>query len=286
MSCVIEDKKNFGRSTCNRLPNLPSGMITTIDSLVIPKATLDDQDLLLAFMNEKILLKQAWYWPGFASFENISEEVIYEDTPLAYLPVRDGNYRFRFGIAENICIHKAMYSHRALNAGRVILIDKENQWLLSEKTNGDGIGFGIQVLHSEKFLFNDGGVTSKSPILLALRNNKELDKSGILVPLDLYDTLYRIVDTELDVQSIADDEIVVKVQADCDKTPVLGLVTADFIFKDADGDLQTVTATSDGEGTYTLAGTGFVDGTLTLRPPSTLTAKAYEAETVDIEIPS
>jgi hypothetical protein len=278
MNCAIEDKKNFGRSRCNTLPNLPNGMITTDDDVVIPKATLASQSLLLAFLNTKILEGKAWYWPNFSLFENISQEAGYEDTPLAYLLITDGNYRFRFGISENICFHKAAYSHRAIS-GRVILIDKLNQLLLTETSTGDGKGLGIQLLTTEKFVFNDGaGVATKTPIVVALRNNKEIDKSGIIVTLDAYDELYRIVDVALEIISATATEIVVTAKAECDGTSVLGLVTADFIVKDEDGNANgTITAVEDGEGQYTLTGTGIEDGTLDLRPPATLGVKAYKA---------
>lgn len=285
MQCEEVVKKNFGRSRCNTLPNLPSGMITTDDDVVIPKATLADSALLLAFLNNQILLGKAWYWPPFASFENISQEAVYEDSPLAYLPVIDGNYRFRFGISENICIHKAMYTHRSLNQGRVIIVDKKNQLLLTETANGDGTGLSMQMLHTEKFIFNDGSVSTKSPVLVALQNNLEIDSTGFMVVFPFVSQLYRIVDAAITLDEVASGEITVTVAAECDGTPILGLVTADFLFLDDDGDPISLTAVEEGEGVYTLTGS-FDDGTLNLKSPSELSIQAYDGEAVDVVIPS
>jgi hypothetical protein len=285
IKCEEVVKKNFGRSLCNTLPNLPSGMITTDDDVVIPAATLADSALLLAFLNAQILLGKAFYWPPFASFENISQEAVYEDTPLAYLPVIDGNYRFRFGISENICIHKAMYTHRSLNKGRVIIIDKKNQLLMTETAAGDGTGLSMQMLHTEKFIFNDGSVSTKSPVLVALQNNLEIDSTGFMVVFPFVSQLYRIVDVEIILDAVADDEITVTVASECDGTPILGLVSADFVFTDEDGNDVVVTAVEEGEGVYTLSGT-FVDGVLTLETPTALSIKAYDGEEVDVVVPS
>lgn len=285
MNCEEVVKKNFGRSRCNTLPNLPSGMITTDDDVVIPAATLADPATLLTFLNQQILLGKAWYWPPFASFENISQEAVYEDSPLAYLPVIDGNYRFRFGISENICIHKAMYTHRSLNKGKVILIDKKNQLLLTETANGDGTGLSMQMLHTEKFIFNDGSVSTKSPVLVALQNNLEIDSTGFMVVFPYVSQLHRIVDASFTLDSVSSGEIVVTVAAECDGTPILGLVSGDFVFTDEDGNDIAVTAAEEGDGVYTLTGS-FEDGYLNLVPASDLSIEAYAGEEVAVTIPS
>jgi hypothetical protein len=285
IKCEEVVKKNFGKSRCNTLPNLPSGMITTDDDVVIPAATLADSALLLAFLNAQILLGKAWYWPPFASFENISQEAVYEDSPLAYLPVIDGNYRFRFGISENICIHKAMYSHRSLNQGRVIIIDKKNQLLMTETADGDGTGLSMQMLHTEKFIFNDGSVSTKSPVLVALQNNLEIDSTGFMVVFPFVSQLYRIVDVALVIDEVSGSEITVTVTAECDGTPILGLGAADFVLTNEAGADVPVVATEEGEGVYTLTGS-IVDGTLTLETPTALTIKAYDGEEVVVAVPS
>ncbi len=278
MECDVV-KKNLGRSRCNKLPGLIKSMITTPDDFVIPAATAADAELLEEFLQDALLDNIAlriYKWPDFATFENISQEAAYEDTVLAYLPVKDGNYRFKFGIRENICAHKAFYTHRALNQGRVFLVDTENQLLGTEKSNGDVIGLAIQVLHTEKFIFNDGSASTKSPIVVGLVDNKEVDKNGVLLQCDFFTQLYRIVDVSLVIVSAVAAKIVCTVKATCDGTPVNGLVLADFILKTSLGVTQTITSVTEDDGEYTLNDTDFADGTLEIRPASTLTVKAYE----------
>lgn len=203
MACTVEDKKNLGLSNCNEFPGLLSGMIETNVDFAIPAATLASgaaavqtylQDALLDPIADRI-----YYWPPFASFEDVSEEAVYQDTPLRYRKVRDGNYRFRFGISENMCLHKAMFTHRR-NSGRVFLVDQDGNLIGTELSNGDFAGFSIALLNTEKLKFNDGSVASESPILVALSNNIELDKNGEMFDASSFiNELYRIVDVELTI---------------------------------------------------------------------------------------
>lgn len=284
MECDVV-KKNLGVSRCNKMPEMPVGMITTPKDFKIPAATLSDPAALLTFLQDALLApagERIYYWPEFKTVENISQEAVYEDSVLAYLPVRDGNYRWRFGIRENLCLHKAMYTHRA-SSGRAIIIDSENQLLLSETAEGDGVGFSIQLLHTEKLIFNDGSVATKSPIVLALSNNKELDKSGIIIPFDNFAELYRIVDIKLKVVgSSSATTIVVDAAAECDATPLAGLVKDDFLLLTAAGVAQVITTAVEDPnipGRYTLTGAAFVSGTLSTVPPSELSVQAYESLT-------
>jgi hypothetical protein len=274
-------KKNLGLGRCNTLPSMPRTQITTPMNWKIPKATLDAgsaaietyiQDAMLAPLGERIYL-----WPNFSSFENISEEATYQDTPLSYKKVRDGNYRFRFGISENMCIHKAMYTHRA-SSGRVIIVDIENQMIGTKNSAGDFMGLTINGLNTEKFKFNDGSVATESPILVALANNKELDKDGALIEADFVGTLNRLVDVELTVVGTPSaTTIVVDVKVKCDGTPLNGLVVGDFILLKNDGTSQTITSLAEVDGRYTLSGTGWVSGSLDLDTPDQLSIQAYES---------
>jgi len=286
MECDVV-KKNLGVSRCNKMPEMIIGMITTPNDFVIPEATLTgDPADLLEYLNDALLApagERIYYWPSVKGFENISQEQVYEDTPYAYLPVRDGNYRFKFMFRENLCLHKAMYTHRA-NTGRVIFIDSENQLFLTETTELGGKGFQMQLLHTEKLIFNDGSVATKSPVVVALQNNKEIDKTGLLVGFDAFSDLHRIVDQKLKLVGTATaTTIVVEAMAECDATPLTGLVLADFLLVDDDnGAVHTIaTAVEDTAipGRYTLTGTGFETSKLSLAPADTLSVQAYETIT-------
>lgn len=278
--CVIE-RKNLGLSKCNKLPALIRGMITTSMNFKILAANLENattwQDALLAEGNNRIYM-----WPPFVGFENASEAAVYEDTPLAMLKVRDGKYAFRFFVSENLCLHKAMYSHNG--KARVFFIDTEGQIIGTKDSNGDLRGFTASLINTEKLVLSDGSVSTKTPVFVVLANSKELDKSGALVDgSEFIDTLERIVDVDVTVVGTpSSTEIVVDVKVSCDGTPVTGLVTADFLLLEADGDEHTITSateSSDTPGRYTLVGTGFVDGTITLAPAADLSVLAYENPT-------
>lgn len=289
MECNV-DKRGLGLSQCNKFPALIRGMITTPTNFYFTPEEVADPALMEARLQAAILLgtaERVHVWPNFVSFENISEEAVYEDTPLAYIPVRDGNYRFRFGIKENLCLHTAMYTHRATN-GRVFLFDVENQLIGTEDSSGNFYGFTIQVLNTEKIMFSDGSVSSKSPILLALANNKELDSDGALVAASFVNTVDRLTDVLLTLVSAVDREIVVTAEIECDGTPLNGLVLADFVLLDENGDAQTITSVTEADGTYTLAQASqdFVDGTLSLDTPDALSIQAYESNTIDVVITS
>ena len=288
MECDVV-KKNLGVSRCAKMPEMILYMITTPNDFVIPAALLaqahtpEGATALLDYLNAAILApagERIYYWPAIKGFENISQEAVYEDTPYAYLPVRDGNYRFKFFFRENLCFHKAMYTHRS-NTGRVMYIDSENQFFLTEAANGDGKGFQMQLLHTEKLVLNDGSVSTKSPAVVAHQNNKEIDKTGLLFGFDSFTDLVRIIDQKLVVVGTPNaTTIVVDVSAECDSTPLTGLVVGDFLLvDDATGTEHTIaTAVPDPSfpGRYTLTGVGFVNSKLGLGPAGDLSVEGYE----------
>lgn len=277
-------KKALGLSSCNKLPNMPKSIITTpMNFKATPEEAADPefwQDAILAGRANRIYL-----WPNFVSFENISEEAIYEDTPLAYLSVRDGNYRFRFSIKESLCLHKAMFTHRA-TSGRAFILDIENQLIGTQDVAGNFMGFTVQLLHTEKLIIGDGSVSTKSPIVLALANNKELDQNGAIIDGSFVNTLNRLTDVTIEVLSSDDSEIVANVFATCDGTPVSGLILADFVLLDENGDPQSISGITEEDGKYTLTGSGWTSGTLSLDPPASLSIQAYESNVATVTIGS
>lgn len=291
--CDVVVKKNLGLSRCNALPALPKAMIWTPDDFFLTptQAALAAswQTAMLTGINTRIFL-----FPPFVSFEALSTPAVYEETPLAYLAVRDGNYRFRFGIKQNLCLHKAMFSHRG-NTGRVFLIDVENQILGTEDADGNFRGLSLQLFNTEKLLISDGTVSTKSPVVVALADNTEIDANGALQAFPFFNTLERLTDVTLTiVGNPTANSLVFDAKQSCDSTPVSGLILADIIFTKADGVAQTTPATSLVEsvnvpGRYTLskvAGTAWADGLLNLVAPSLLSIQAYESEgAVAVDVP-
>jgi hypothetical protein len=278
-------KENLGLSTCNKLPALIRSIITTPDDFVLTQeqaaVSSNWQDALITNISDRIYL-----WPNFVGFEDVSEKEVYEDTPLAYLAVRDGKYRFRFDMKESLCFHKAMYSHRA-NSGRAFLFDVENQLIGTLDSDGNVQGFSIQLLNTEKMKFSDGKVSTKSSILLALQNNLELDQAGVLMDASFVNSLKRLTDVTITIVSAIATKIICTVAVTCDGTPVNGLVKADFsLTKASDGTAQTISSVTEDDGEYTLNGSGLVNGFLTLVAPSVLSIEAYEADTATVTVAS
>ena len=281
--CVV-NKTNLGLSQCNKLPAMPRGMITTPVNFQFTPAQLADATafktaLQNALVNPKSSRVYLWAW--FKNFENISEEAIYEDTPLAYQRVRDGQYRFRFHISESMCYHKAMYTHKS-NNGRVFLIDSENQIVGTVDDAGNFQGFLMSLLNTEKMVISDGSVSTKSPVVVALANNKELDQSGFILDSSIasvVDDVYRLTDVTLTISNKTAAAFDVTVASSCDGTGIDGLVLADFNVLTALGAAQQpTTVTAKGNGVYTLARTGnFVTGSVNLVAAASLTVKAYES---------
>jgi len=281
------EKKGLGVSRCVKLPGLIKSMITTPVGFFFTAAQVADEDLFEAALQAAILdteSNRVHVWPNFVMFEDISEAAVYEDTPLAYLAVRDGNYRFRVGVKESMCLHRAMFTHRAVN-GRVFLFDGENQLIGTQDAAGNFYGFTIQLLHTEKMKFSDGTVSTKSPILLALGNNKELDEDGAIVAAPFFNTVDRLTDVKLTLVSAIPTKIIVTAEIECDGTALNGLVLADFVFLDEAGSPQTITSVTEVDGTYTLNKSGtFGNGTLSLEAPDALSIQAYESNDLTVPI--
>lgn len=286
-SCNIE-KKSLGPGQCTQLPQMIRSMITTPQNFKFTAEQAGDPDLLEAAIQAALIAapsSRIHIWPFFDTMEVLSEETTYEDTPLSIQKVRDGNYRFRFGIAQSLCLHKKMYSHNA-KTGRVFLFDNENGLTGMLDSDGNFMGLSIQLLNTEKIMFNDGSVVSKSPVYVALRNNKELDTNGAIVTADYFGNFRLLTDVKLTIISASDTEIVVSVTIECDGSAVNGLADADFVFVDENGDAQSIALGSEDDGVYTLTGTGLVTGELSLVAPaanslvSTLSLQSYPTDVI------
>lgn len=282
MACDPNDKKNMGLSKCNELPAIPKGMIETPEDFSVTEAVASDPVAFLAALKVAALLLKAsrlYYWPPFDTVEAINRDAAYEDTVLSFLPVDPGAYRWRFGISQNLCLHKAMYSHNT-KSGRVFIVDKFNKIIGTQLSNGNFAGFSIQLINVEKMMFSDGSVASKTPAVLALRDNVEFDAGGMMTSLQFVNELYRIIDVKATLVGVATATLItVDVKAVCDGTPLIALVAADFIATNVDGSNHAITSVTESAtvpGRYAIVGVGFVSVTITLRPPSTLSVKPYE----------
>lgn len=281
-------KQNLGKSRCNKLPKLMKQMITVPEDFVLEAADYATGAALLAALQAVIkesINDRGYLWPQFHNVEDNSEEAQYEDTPLARVPIRDGNYRYKFLISKNLCMHRAMYSHRAINEGRVFFIDVDNQLFGTEDESGNIRGFKLSLLWTEKLRISSGANSTLSPIVVDLADNEEIDAHGILLDGSSLTTLEPLTDVTITSIAQAAESITFEVKQSCDGTPVSGLVLADILVYALDGDTlqakQALTENANIPGRYTLTSPGgdpFEDGTLTLLNAASLSVGAYEAE--------
>lgn len=289
--CITEPKKNLGKTKCTAIPKLFKRVIETplnwyLD--VADYATAAALKIKLQALLTNPINNRGYLFPPFAAPpEDNSEESIFEVTPYGRVPVRDGQYRFKHGISQDLCTHIALASHRSLNSCGVMYLDVDNQLLLTER-DGDGKLYPLSVamLWTEKLKLSSGANSSISPFVIDLADNEEIDKRGVLIDGSIVNTLEPLTDVEITLatgDAFDAAGFMVDVKQSCDKVPVSGLLVADFLFYAADGiTLQAkLSAAPDANvpGRYNLlppGGNPFELGTLTLRAAADLTVKAYE----------
>jgi hypothetical protein len=234
------------------------------------------QDALLASKSSRIYL-----WPKFFDVKDSSEKAVYEESALSSQKVRDGRYKFEISIVGSLCLHKAMFTHSGNSNQRVFIVDNQNQIFGSINSDGDFCGFDVELLNVEKLMFNDGKVSSKTPVYLVLSDNTEIDNNGYLINASSFFTsLIPLTDVDLaQVGSSTTSLIKVTVKVSCDGTSVDGLVSGDFDVRDSSGAAITHTVTQGTDGVYSLASaTLFAPGdTVNLVAASALTVEGYES---------
>lgn len=289
MANCNEAKKNMGVVKCTKLPQMFSGMFTTPIGFKIPAATIASGDTAIQTYLQNAMLdpdlnERIFLWPAFVGFEDAKEDAVYEETPLADLKVRDGKYRWRVQVQQDLCTHRAMGTHNGGNQ-RVMFYDIENQLFGMDNTAGDFMGFNVSLLNVEKLMISDGSAATRTPIYIILKNSKQVDKTGAVMAADYVDELNRLTDVALTIIGTPTaTEIKVTVKTVCDETSILGLVVGDFIKKTAAGVVQTITSLTEVNGVYTLVGTGWTTGTLELDTPDQLSIQAYEGTPVVVTI--
>ena len=283
MACLII-RKNIFLPQCFLKPGQFVEMIETPRSFVIPAADLDDAAAVKAAFQTAMLAgiaSRAYLYPRFFNTENQSEAQVRAQTSLGTSFVRNGKYRFLHQMDVGMCTHTAMATHRS-TSGRVFYRDSEGNLFGTELSNGDMAGHSFSLLSPENMVPSDGTNPSLSGMFVELANSDEWNKRGLLIDGAFVDELERLADATIAVVGAITSSLVnVRVATTCDDVSVEGLVAGDFSFlKTSDGTAQTIaTAVYDATTeTYAIAGTGFVDGTISLKAPS-VTTEPYEVET-------
>lgn len=293
--CVI-DPKNLGTGRCLALPGMIRGIIETPASFKATAAQIADQTFWQAAITDSANTR-IWLWPLFSDIpEDRKTETVYEENPVSYDKVIDGRYRWLGKISKSLCFHKAAFTHNG----------KGNRlWLLvTSKTSGMNIigtyvgdnesdvaqysGFTADLVNVENLEFNNGSVSSKTPIVIALEDPSEVNHDvygAFMFAAQFIKLLSPLTDVTLEVVGTpTTTEIVVDVSVTCDETPVTGLVAADFSVLTTAGVTQlisTVAESSTVPGRYTItrASGSYVDGTVDLVGPQDLSIypdSAYE----------
>lgn len=280
-TCTVK-KIPISRSQCALLPSLAAGMLTLPPDFTATEANVVDptfwQNLLGVLGNTRITL-----WPDFFNFENKSEEAVYAQNALSTKNVRPGRYQFMPYISKDLCTHKAIHSHAA-GSGQIAIIDVEdNLWLWLSPDDGLYRGLTLQMLNPEKLKLNDGSNPTTTPIYIVLANSNQLDKHGVIIDGGFVSTLIPLSEAKMEQVTAAAMTIVLDLMADCDNTPIQGLLAADFKFTTAAGAnvvIATATESSTIPGRYTITTVGaFVTlGSVFLRAPNLLTTELYEAD--------
>lgn len=284
MGCLVV-RKNLGITKCTLLPQLVKGMIETPVGFKFTAA----QAILASFWQAAILAAsgvRVYYWPQFVGFKDASEAPVYEQNALAALKVRDGRYQFEADIKQDLCLHKAMFTHRA-NSGRLVLIDIENNILATKLDATNYGGLNLLLLDTQKLKISDGQVATKSPIYIVLADNKEIDQNGELFDGSAWvNTVAKLTDVTITQITGTTAKFVVSLTSTCDGTPINGLVAADFVVLKADGTSQTVATVTEANGVYTINITGTaVTGTVNLVSAATLSVPGYEAVATVVTVP-
>lgn len=283
-SCAEVIKRNLGLSRC-KLPGLIKGMITLPKGTEITPANFS----LLSYWNGLLLNPygtRCFFWPIFRKVEDVGEDAVYESSAISTMFVRNGKYAWRFGIKESLCLHTKLYTHNSEGDYDVVLIDIFNNFIGTVAQSGNIRGFSVDLLNAEKMKFSDGSVSSTSPIYLCLADTSELSENGIMAKNTFVNQLYRIVDLVItEFAHSTNNSIDVDVKAECDGTPINGLVQADFTLVSSVGvsklPLTSFAADPIVPGRYKLTKTAglAVGDVISLVTPSTLSIKAYEVYT-------
>lgn len=284
MGCLVT-KTNLGITKCQLLPQLFKGIIETPVGFKFTAANAISstfwQTALLAASGIRI-----YKWPQFVGFRDVSEAAIYEENALASLKVRDGRYQFEADIKQDLCLHKAMFTHRS-NTGRLVFFDIENNILATKLDATNYGGMTLQMLDTQKLKISDGQVSTKSPIRIVLADNKEIDQKGELFDASSWiNSVLPLTDVTITQITGTTTKIVVSITVTCDGTPVNGLVAGDFVVLKVDGTSQTVATVTEVNGVYTINITGTaVTGTVNLISAATLSVPGYEAVATVVTVP-
>ena len=271
------DQKPVGLSSCKKFPEAIVQLILTPSNFSFTEVQIQDpsawQAAVKANKSARVVVL-----PRAISLEVASEEAIRASNPLGTQNVFPGRYAFKLMFQNGFNVHKALQSYRGFE-GRVFLVDHNKTIVGTKLGENKYAGFDIDLIDPEKLKLNDLSNATTSPVFLSLADPSELDESGVLISGSaILNGLVPLSPAEVTVESATSSAVTVKVVNENDGVAVLGLAAGDFVLLDGNGDAQTISGVTDNEdGTYVLAGTGLVTGTVNLVTPANLSVDAFES---------
>lgn len=279
MSECTTVKKNIGLDRCNKILQLPRGILEAPPGFKFTPEDYASSSALKAAIEDLIYApigSRGYLWPFATDFENASEAPVYQETPLSDMKVRNGKYRFRYYFSIGMCNHKAAFTHNSQGGQSAFYIYDVEEGLYGriDEETGDLYPFKAALSNLENLRISDGSVSTASPLYIVLSNSNDLNLHGGRIDGSVLETIQPLTDVEVTVVgSPSATEIVVDVKTVCDGTPVNGLVIADFV-KTGTGTMSGVTEVN---GRYTIAGTSLASGTIDIDPPGTLSIDGFES---------
>lgn len=217
--------------------------------------------------------------------DNSVEPTIAESAAQKRKVTRQGEYRFKYMWQLPMCVHKALQSYR--NGDYLIFIVDENGRIYGTMDGVTVKGFSQYMINPEKLMSvpSDASLPAISPMTVDYADFKEWNEYLVDVSPEEWNakTLVALTDVTVEQVSASDTEVVVEVYMDSRwasdgtvlKVPVSGIECTIAGDNDFVTDLTgTVTGITDnGDGTYTIAGSSFVTGTVGLVAPSAMTTE-------------
>lgn len=275
--------KNTGQSDCNVDVGFDVGHI------FVPRGTEIDTEanakLLATYQTGIQAVIGTRYFPIPASVkqEFTPDEPVYEALSQgAEQYLYTNTSKDRFFIAANILTPKFVSNMNALNNGIWACYPFTSNGFIRGKSTDDTkflpMNCTIRIEPQRKATDAEG---AHLPYTVRFDDYKDWNENGAIVDPSFNPStdLEGLLDVDIAVTGTPSaSEIIVDLTTNLNGIVVTGLVVADFLILKDNGDAQDPdTSVEDPAGTYTIAATGQVDGTISLQIPSAMTTEGYES---------
>lgn len=233
------------------------------------------QEAIQADLGERI-----YPFPAIHEFTDNSEDIVMDEGALGSIFVRDGKINWQFEIESSRYKHEALKSH-SLQKYDVILIDTDNRLHGVVAANGEFGGGSLQQFVVGRLLVNDGSASAtKSQITMIFGDTAAWEtRPAVVAGLEWSATdLEGLTDIYLS-DAVGTTSGITVMATDKSGNPFNGEkgdTLTDFVIKDEDGVVQTISAiTSEGGENIITATLTAGDYTLDLAAPKDMETKGY-----------